>query len=158
MSEKEIDELINKIRGTTPSSELQKEVETLIKADEEKAKLKKEAADKLLDDIKKQEKLLKEKAIKEEKAKKEKKRDKTGKYLKTEPETPEENEEDEEEGEEQTNETIKNLTEQMAKLTEEIAALKKRKNYRTAPPAAEKVDEVDDFVKQNITKDFEMIV
>ena len=46
----------------------------------------------------------------------------------------------------------------MAKMAEEIDALKKRKNYRTAPPAAKKVDEVDDFVKQNITKDFEMIV
>ena len=95
MSEKgkEIDELINKIRGTTPSSELQKEVEALIKADEEKEKLKKEAADKLLDDIKEKEKLIKEAAIKEQKAKEDKKRDKSGKFIKTDPETPEETEE-----------------------------------------------------------------
>ncbi len=43
-------------------------------------------------------------------------------------------------------------------MSEEMAALKKIKNYRTAPPAAKKVDEVDDFIKQNITKDFEMRV
>ena len=67
--------------------------------------------------------------------------------------------EEEEEAEEEDNEDIiKKLSEQMAKMAEEIDALKKRKNYRTAPPVAKKVDEVDDFVKQNITRNFEMIV
>jgi len=156
--QKEISDLINKIRGTTPSSELQKEVENIIKADEAKAITKAELEANALKDIKAKEKLLrkvkKQLDTKDKKTTVEKDRDKTGKFTKKEPETPEENEEKDD----TDNETIKKLTEQMAKMSEEIAALKKRKNYRTAPPAAEKVDEVDDFVKQNITKNFEMIV
>ncbi len=142
MANTEISDLINKIRGTTPTSELQKKVEATIKADEDAAKLKAEKDKKILDDIKTAEIKLKEDAIKEEKDKKEK---------------PEDDSEEEEE-DDKSDETIKKLIEQMAKLTEEIGALKKIKNYRTAPPAAKKVDEVDDFIKQNITKDFEMVV
>ena len=159
MSGNEIDELINKIRGTTPSSELQKEVEALIKADEKNAKLKAEAAKKQLEDIKAKEDLLRENHKigaddAEEEPPEPPARDKSGKFVKKEPETPEEQEEQDE----KDAETIKELTKKMAKMVEEIAALKKIKNYRTPPPPAKKVDEVDDFVKQNITKDFEMIV
>jgi len=164
MSEKnkEITELIDKIRGTTPTTELQKEVEAIIKADEEKAKIKAEADKKVLEDIKTKEALLRKKDKKKEKETVDTEeelpeppeRDKGGKFKKKEPETPEEQKEQDE----ADSETVKKLTEQMAKLSEEIEALKKRKNYRTAPPAAKKVDEVDDFIKQNITKDFEMVV
>jgi hypothetical protein len=146
----EIDELINKIRGTTPSSELQKEVEAVIKADEEKAKLKAEADKKKLADIKAAEKKLKEDAIKEAGEKKKKKL--TGQ------EEEEKSEEDSEEEETDSDAIIKKLTEDMAKMAEEIDALKKRKNYRTPPPKGKKVDEQDDFIRQNITKDFEMVV
>lgn len=157
MSEKnkEIAELIDKIRGSTPKSELQEEVEAVIKADEEKAKIKAEADKKKLDGIKAVEKKLKEDAIKAEIAKKE--AEKKKKAGGEEEEKSEEDSEDEEE--EVDNEAvIKKLTEAMDKMAEEIDALKKRKNYRTKPPKADKVDEVDDFIKQNITRDFEMIV
>jgi len=168
MSEKskEIKELIDKIRGSTPSSELQKEVEAVIKADEEKAKILAETDKKKLDDIKAAEKKLKEDAIKEEAASKKKEadnadkippelpeRDNTGKFKKKDPATPEE-----EEDEVDADAVIKELTEQMEKMSKEIEALKKRKNYRTKPPKADKVSELDDFIKQNITKDFEMVV
>jgi len=161
MSEKhkELEDLINKLRGTTPASELQKEVEAIIKADDEKANIKTEADKKILEDIKAKEALLRNDPKigaddAEEEVKKLPEREKTGKFKKKEPETPEEIQEP---GTEET-ETIKKLTEQMTKMGEEIDALKKRKNYRTAPPVAKKVDEVDDFVKQNITRNFEMIV
>lgn len=157
MSKKlEIDELINKIRGTTPSSELQKEVEAVIKADEEKTKAKAEADKTKLDDIKAAEKKLKEDAIKEEAEKKKKAAEKklTGQ------EEEEESEEDSEDEEEEVDSEaiIKKLTEDVDKMAKEIKALKKRKNYRTPPPKGKKVDEQDDFIKQNITKDFEMVV
>lgn len=156
---KEISDLIDKIRGTTPTNELQKEVEAIIKEDDEKAKVKAEADKKILDDIKAKEVLLKKTKTKEaddtgEEPPEAPERDKSGKFKKKEPETPEEIEESDKED----SETIKKLTEQMTKMAEEIDALKKRKNYRTPPPKAEKVDEVDDFIKQNITKNFEMIV
>jgi len=148
----EIKDLIDKIRGTTPSSELQKEVEAVIKADEESTKIKAAAEKKKLDNIKAAEKKLKKDAIKEEADKKKKK--KAG-------EEEEEKSEEDSEGEEEEadNEAIiKKLTEDMGKMAEEIKALKKRKNYRTPPPKGKKVEEVDDFIKQNITKDFEMVV
>ena len=157
--QKEISDLINKIRGTTPSSELQKEVENIIKEEDKNAILKVEADKKVLEDIKKKEALLRN--MKEKKADtkegeppKTPERDNAGKFTKKDPETPEEIEE----SDKADSETIKKLTEQMAKMAEEIDALKKRKNYRTPPPAAEKVDEVADFIKQNITKNFELIV
>lgn len=78
-------------------------------------------------------------------------RDDTGKYKKKEPDTPEEKEDKPED-------RIKELTEQLKTMTKEIDALKKRKNYRTKPPDAEVVDEVDDFIKQNITKDYEVTI
>ena len=160
---KEIKELIDKVRGTTPSSELQKEVEAVIKADDDKAKAKAEADKKKLDDIKAAEKKLKKDAIKEETDKKKKaaaKKKKKAEKKETGDEEEEKSEGDseEEEDEEDTDAVIKKLTEGMEKMAEEIAALKKRKNYRTKPPKADKVDEVDDFIKQNITKDFEMVV
>ena len=155
----ELEEMINKLRGSTLASELQQEVEAIIKADEEKANIKTEADKKILEDIKAKEELLRKNPKigaddAEEEPPKPPERDKTGKFTKKAPETPEEIEV----AAAEDTETIKNLTEQMGKMAEEIDALKKRKNYRTAPPAAKKVDEVDDFVKQNITKNFEMIV
>ena len=175
MSEKskEIKELIDKIRGSTPSSELQKEVEAVIKADEIKAKAKTEADKKKLDDIKVVEKKLKKDAIKEEaeKIKNEKEvassteeqKEKTNielynKQRKAEQEKDTKLKEPTEEDEVDADAVIKELTEQMEKMSKEIEALKKRKNYRTKPPKAEKVSELDDFIKQNITKDFEMVV
>lgn len=158
---KEIKELINKIRGTTPANELQKKVEAVIKEDEVKAKAKAEADKKKLDEIKAAEKKLKEDATKEEADKKKAAADKKKKKKLTgqdeEEKTDEEPEGDETE-EDDTDAVIKKLTETMDKMAEEIDALKKRKNYRTKPPKADKVSEVDDFIKQNITKDFEMVV
>ncbi len=153
MANTEISDLIDKIRGTTPTSELQKDVEAVIKADEDLAKLKAEKDKKKLDDIKAAEKKLKKDAIKEEKDKKKK----TGEDEKEKPDADSDDIEEVDLG--KPNEaTIKKLTEAMKIMSEEIAALKKIKNYRTKPPPAKKVDEVDDFIKQNITKDFEMRV
>lgn len=162
MSEKnkELEDLINKLRGTTPKNELLKEVEAIIEADETKANIKTEADKKVLEDIKAKEALLRKPKKKgemddtDEEPPEAPERDKGGKFVKKEPETPEEIEE----AKEEDTETIKKLTEQMTKMSEEIDALKKRKNYRTPPPVAKKVDEVDDFIKQNITRNFEMIV
>ena len=156
MANTEISDLINKIRGTTPTSELQKKVEATIKADEDAAKLKAEKDKKILDDIKAAEKKLKEDVIKAEKDKKKKK---NGEDEKEKPDDDSDDIEEVDLGDPLLSEKqIKLLTEQMAKIAEEMAALKKIKNYRTAPPAAKKVDEVDDFIKQNITEDFEMRV
>lgn len=155
MDKKEIDGLIDQLRGSTQLSVFQKEVEKAIKADAESAKTKAEEDSKKLEKIKEAEKKLREEAdTKDGTTPEEKKRDKSGKFLKTEPETPEETKEKDD----TDNKTIKKLTEQMTKMSEEIDALKKRKNYRTPPPKGDKVDEPDDFIKQNITKDFEMVV
>ena len=155
MDKKEIDGLIDQLRGSTQLSVFQKEVEKAIKADAESAKTKAEEDSKKLEKIKEAEKKLREEAdTKDGTTPEEKKRDKSGKFLKTEPETPEETKEKND----TDNKTIKKLTEQMTKMSEEIDALKKRKNYRTPPPKGDKVDEPDDFIKQNITKDFEMVV
>ncbi len=83
MANTEISDLIDKIRGTTPTSELQKKVEATIKADEDAAKLKAEKDKKILDDIKAAEKKLKEDAIKEEKDKKKRKLERTRKRNQT---------------------------------------------------------------------------
>lgn len=159
INEEKIEGLLNELRGTTTSAKFKEYVATVIKADKDKAKAKVE------EDKKLQEKLKKaiEKTRKSEK-KKEKETDDTddeppetpdrddkGKFKKKGPDTPPEiTDKDEAE--------IKKLTEAMEKMTKEIDALKKRKNYRTKPPKAEVVDEVDDFIKQNITKDFEVII
>ena len=160
MSEKykEITELIDKLRGTTPTNELQKEVEAIILADETKANVKAEADKKILEDIKTKEELLRKKT-KTVVPPTEEKKEKTNIELYNEKvKTQLEADKEIEESKKEDTETIKKLTEQMSKMAEEIEALKKRKNYRTAPPKAEKVDEVADFVKQNITRNFEMIV
>lgn len=154
-----IEKLINEIRGTTPEDKLKLGVQAIIKDDAEKAeaKAKTDANKELLDKVK----------IAAEKLKNEKKeieadstdevspetpeRDDKGKFKKKEPDHPNEDQ-DKDETE------IKRLTEQMEKMAKEIDALKKRKNYRTKPPAAEVVDEVDDFIQQNITKNFESVV
>lgn len=160
MSEKnkEMDELLTKLRGSTPTSELKKVVDAIVKSDEEAAKVKAEAEKKVLEDIKAKDKLIRKPKKKADdvdgEPPEEPERDKGGKFVKKEPETPEEIEESDKED----SETIKKLTEQMTKMGTEIDALKKRKNYRTPPPKAEKVDEVDDFIKQNITKNFETVV
>lgn len=153
---KKITELIDEIRGTTPSSELQKEVEAVIKADEEKAEVKAKADKKKLDDIKAAEKKLKEDAIKEEAEKKKEK--KTGE------DEEEKSEEDSEEEEDDTDDIIKKLTEDMDKMAKEIKALKKRKNYRTKIPPADKtkIKDLPDFIVQNAqniaNNEFEIVV
>ncbi len=141
--------LISEIRGTSSADKLKKGVELIIKNDADKAKAKSEA-DKKVDKIKELDDKIK--------------------TLKTPPKTPETPETPEvpgvpetadapetEEDEDKTAE-IDKLTKQMEDMGKEIDALKKQKNYRTKPPEAEKVDEVDDFIKQNITKDFEVVI
>ena len=156
MDKKDIDGLIDQLRGSTQLSVFQKEVEKAIKADAESAKTKAEEDSKKLEKIKEAEKKLREESVvpsTEEKKKKsniEKHNEKLKKQLEADTETKEKDDTD--------NKTIKKLTEQMTKMSEEIDALKKRKNYRTPPPKGDKVDEPDDFIKQNITKDFEIIV
>ena len=157
INEEKIKELINEIRGTTSDDKLKEYVETVIKDDKEKAKVKAEEDKKLKEKIKKaadeikNEKIKKEVDSTDDEPPKPPKRDDKGKFTKEEPDTPEEDD-DKDEAE------IKKLTEQMEKVTKEIDALKKRKNYRTKPPKAKVVDEVDDFIKENITKDFEVII
>ncbi len=142
-------------------------MESIIKADAEKAKAKAEAEKKLAKDVKIAAEKLKNqkektnmKTIKEitgksvqellDEEEKQKKKTSTGDKEK------EKSGEDSEETDAEAK--IKELTETMDKMTKEIDALKKRKNYRMKPPPADKVDEVDDFIKQNITKDFEVII
>jgi len=158
ISEEEVAGLLDTIRGSTPDSNLRKGVEAIIKADAKKTKEKIDTEKKLLDKIKAAAEKLKNEKKKEEssdntegESHRHSEKDKDGKFKKKETDTPKEDE-DEAEGK------IKELTEQMEKMTKEIDALKKRKNYRTKPPKADVVDEVDDFIKQNITKDFEVLI
>jgi len=141
-NDKEIKELIDKIRGTTPEDKIKEGVDIIIKADAEKAKAKVEEDNKKLESVKKAEEENKKKATEEEaikKAEAEKKKltgDKEGGT--TEPDS-----------EEDANAKVKTLTENMEKMAKEIEGLKKQKNYRTKPPKAETVDELDDRIKQN---------
>lgn len=152
LNSEKVKALIDEIRGTTPADALKKGVELIIKSDAEKAKIKAE------EDKKLQEKIKKEKQPPEEDSsgKEERERDKDGKFIKKEPQTPEEQEEQEVDDKDKVK--IDDLTKQMEAMGKEIEALKKQKNYRTPPPKAKKVDEVDDFIKQNITKDFEVVI
>ena len=159
INEEKIKELLNTLRGTTTDAKFKEYVEIVIKEDKEKAKIKAETDKKLLDKIKKANDKIKESEKKKEKETDDTDdeppetpdRDDKGKFKKKEPDTPPEiTDKDEAE--------IKKLTDQMEKMSKEIDALKKRKNYRTKPPKAEVVDEVDDFIKQNLTKDFEVVI
>jgi hypothetical protein len=144
---KEVQELIDKIRGKTPDEKTKDTVDAILKAEKELEETKaKEEADKkasLLDKIKAEEEKLKNQEEEED-------------------EDEDETSEDESE-EDDSEEKIKQLTEQMEKMTEEIEALKKRKNYRTKPPKAKKVDAKDlpDFIVQNAqniqNKDYEVM-
>ena len=158
---KDIQELIDKIRGKTEAEKTKDTVDAILKAEkeitDEKAKVKAEADKTLLDNVKAAEKKLKEDAIKEEAEKK--KKEASGSE---EEENSGEDSEDEEE-EEDDDVTIKKLTKQMEKMAEEVKALKKRKNYRTKPPKSKKVDAKDlpDFILQNTqniqNKDYEVM-
>ena len=156
---KEMTELIDKIRGKSEADKTADTVDVILKAEkevaDEKAKVKAEADKKLLDDVKAAEKKLKEDAIKDE-AEKKKKKELTG--------GEEEEEKPEGDSEEDTDESlIEKLTEQIEAMGKEVEALKKRKNYRTAPPKSKKVDAKDlpDFIVQNTqdiqNKDFEVM-
>ncbi len=150
-NDKEIAELIDKIRGTTPEDKIKEGVDIIIKADAEKAKAKAEEDNKKLEIIKKAEKENKKKAAEEEikkKAEAEKKK-LTG---------DKEEEKTEEDSEVDASAKVKTLTENMEKMAKEIEGLKKQKNYRTKPPKAETVDELADKIKQNsqvLSGDFE---
>ena len=154
VDDKEISELIDKIRGTTPEDKIKVGVDIIIKADAEKAKAKVEADKKKLESVKKAAEENKKKAAEEEIKKKAetKKKKSTGNK---------EEEKTEEDSEVDANAKVKTLTENMAKMAKEIEGLKKQKNYRTKPPKADTVDELDDFIKQNsqvISGDFETYV
>jgi len=157
INEKDINSLMAEMRGASPEATLKAGIESIIKADAEKAKAKVDAEKKLAKDIKAAEEKIKKIELDKdgEEPPPARERDDEGKFKKIEPATPEENEEEEDDDSEIK---IKELIEQMEKMTKEIDALKKRKNYRTKPPAAEEVDEVDDFIKQNITKDYEVVI
>ena len=156
---KEMKELIDKIRGSDPDTENRNKVDAILKAqkeiDDAKAKAEADAKSKQLDQIKAAEEKLKEDAIKEEAEKKKKAaEDKEG-----------DEDEDEEEEEEETDEQkMDKLVSQMESMGKEIEALKKRKNYRSAPPKTKKVDAKDlpDFIVQNTqdiaNQDFEIVV
>lgn len=166
---KDIQELIDKIRGKTEEGKTRDTVDAILKAEkeiaDERAKVKAEKDKSLLDKIKAEEEKLKNQ--KEGEADdadgtppKEPERDSEGKFKKKEPDTPGENEE---EGEDDAEEIIKKLTGQMEKIAEEVEALKKRKNYRTKPPKAKQTDAKDlpDFIVQNTqniqNKDYEVM-
>jgi hypothetical protein len=144
-----ITEMLDEIRGATPEDKLRAGVEAVIKADTEKAKAKADA------DAETKKNLLEKVKAVAEKIKNEKQ---AAAEVPETPETPEVPEVPDTEEEEDKTAEIDKLTKQMADMAKEIEALKKRKNYRTNPPIAEKVDEVDDFIKQNITKDFEVVI
>ena len=166
---KDIQELIDKIRGKTEADKTAETVDAILKAEkeiaDEKAKIKSEKDKSLLDKIKAEEEKLKNQKEKDadgtgKTPPKEPERDAEGKFKKKAPDTPEENEE---EGEDDSEEIIKKLTEQMEKIGEEVKALKKRKNYRTKPPKAKQTDAKDlpDFIVQNTqniqNKDYEVM-
>lgn len=160
MNEEEIKALIAEIRGENATDNIKSTVESIIKADTEKAKIKAEEDKKLQENIKAaSDKIKKEKQPPEDDSsgKEERERDKSGKFIKSEPQTPAEQEEQEEQ-EDKDQSKINELTKQMEAMAKEIEALKKRKNYRMSPPKGKEVDEVDDFIKQNITKNFEVII
>ena len=153
INEKDIASLMDEIRGASPEATLKAGIEAIIKDDKEKAKAKVDAAKKLAEKVKEAADKIKEADLddKDKTPPEVPERDDKGKFKKKEPDTPEEKED-------KPDDRIKELTEQLKTMTKEIEALKKRKNYRTKPPDAEEVDEVDDFIKQNITKDFEVTI
>jgi len=159
---KDMTELIDKIRGSTAEDVIKEQVEKTIKQDAEKAKAKSEADKKLKADIKKAADEIKKEKVKKpetkEKKKKEKKEKSTGDK---DEEISEDDLEEDDEDEDDTEPKIKKLTDLMESMAKEIEALKKQKNYRMKPPKAKKVDELDDFIKQNsqiMAKDFEVMI
>ena len=161
---KEMKELIDKIRGTKPEEEIKDKVEAIIKAEKDikdaKTKASVDAKAKLLEGIKAEEEKLKKEGEEEEAEKKKKAAEKKKAKLNGE----EEEEKTEGDSEEDTDESlIEKLTEQIEAMGKEVEALKKRKNYRTAPPKSKKVDAKDlpDFIVQNTqdiqNKDFEVM-
>jgi len=157
MSNEKISEMLDEIRGSTPEDKLKAGVEAIIKADTKKAKVKADAEAETKKKLLEKVKAVAEK-IKNEKQGTEKPETKKGKQGTETPEAPETPEVPEVPEVVDDKAKIDELTKKMEDMAKEIEALKKRKNYRTKPTAAEKVDEVDDFIKQNITKDFEVVI
>lgn len=156
INKEKVRELINEIRGSTAVDKVKEQVKQVIAADKKKAEEAKEKVKKQKDEVDAKLKKIKDDLEAEEKMKAEKK--KKEKESATGGEEEESSEDDEEEEEESE---IEKLTKQMTDMAKEIEALKKRKNYRTKPPKAKKVDELDDFIKQNrqvISKDFEVVI
>jgi len=156
INKEKVKELINEIRNDNSLSNVENQVKKIIEDDKKKAveakekeiEEKKAVVDKLQkikDDLKAEE----EKRAEIEKKKKEKS-------------TGEGEEDDSEDGSgEGDSNTVDKLTKKMADMAKEIEALKKQKNYRTKPPKAKNVEELDDFIKQNqqvISKDFEVYI
>jgi len=155
--------LIAEIKGEDPDDKLRGTIEATIKADAEKVKAKAEEDKKLQEEVITAAEEIKKIVPPEtdSSGKEPRERDESGKFIKKEPETPEEQEAveepiDEEEDEDESK--IKELIGQVEEMNKEIEALKKRKNYRMKPPKAEVVEEVHDFIQQNITKNFEVVV